>query len=106
MARQAIVASPWLRQCDCDSGKPMSAPHRALFLTGGAWAIVAVALANWDTGFKIPKPPLGSLVAWHAYEMVFDFAAVMFAGYALTAMTSWRGKPTLSRLALAVLLSP
>jgi uncharacterized protein involved in response to NO len=38
--------------------------------------------------------------------MVFDFAAVMFAGYALTAMTSWRGKPTLSRLALAVLLSP
>ncbi|MCD9149055.1 NnrS family protein [Pseudophaeobacter flagellatus] len=83
----------------------MAAPHSALFLAGGTWAIVAVALVSWNTGFEIPQSPLGSLVAWHAHEMVFGFAAAMFAGYALTAMTSWRDKPTLSRLALTVLLS-
>lgn len=74
----------------------MAAPHRAMFLAGGAWAIVAVGMVSWDTGIDLTRSPLSSLVAWHAHEMVFGFAAVMFAGYALTAMSSWPGNARLS----------
>lgn len=74
----------------------MAAPHRAMFLAGGAWAIVAVGLVSWNAGIDLTRTPLGGPAAWHAHEMVFGFAAVMFAGYALTAMTGWPGNPGLS----------
>ncbi|MBA3909467.1 MAG: hypothetical protein C0524_06170 [Rhodobacter sp.] len=83
----------------------MAAPHQAMFLAGGAWAIVAVGLVSWDTGIELTRAPLGGLVAWHAHEMVFGFAAVMFAGYALTAMTSWPGQACLSSTGVAGLLA-
>lgn len=83
----------------------MAAPHRAMFLTGGVWAIVAVGLATWDMGTDLTRAPLSDLVAWHAHEMVFGFAAVMFAGYALTAMTSWPGNATLSFTGVTGLLA-
>lgn len=67
----------------------MAAPHQVMFLAGGFWAIVAVGLVGGNSGIDLARAPLGGAVAWHAHEMVFGFAAAMFAGYALTAMGSW-----------------
>lgn len=83
----------------------MMAPHRILFPAGGIWAIVAVGPVALDTGFDPTRSPLGGLTKWHAHEMLFGFAAAMFAGYALTAMTSWPGKARLSPEGVATLVA-
>ncbi|WP_127561348.1 NnrS family protein [Nioella ostreopsis] len=82
----------------------MTAPHRAMFLAGGSWAIVAVVAVAPETGFDLARSPLGGLSAWHAHEMAFGVAAALFAGYALTAMTSWPGRARLSSAGLAALV--
>ena len=83
----------------------MSAPHRVMFPAGGVWAIVAVGPVALDTGFDLARSPLGGVAAWHAHEMVFGFAAAMFAGYALTAMTSWPGTARLPPAGVALLVA-
>lgn len=81
------------------------APHQPLFVLGGIWAFMAVAIVSWGSGSVLGDSPFGDLVAWHAHEMVFGFAAAMFAGYALTAMRSWPGAPTPPRGVLLALLA-
>lgn len=82
----------------------MAAPHRAMFSAGGSWAIVAVCAVAWDTGLDLTRSPLGGLAEWHGHEMVFGFAAAMFAGYALTAMTAWSSTARLSGAGVGVLV--
>ena len=83
----------------------MAAPHLVFFPAGGIWAIVAVAPVAWETGLDLTRSPLGGLVGWHAHEMVFGFAAAMFAGYALTAMTNCPGKARLYPAELGALVA-
>lgn len=83
----------------------MSAVHRVMFLAGGSWAIVAVGLIRWETGIDQTRSLLGDPVAWHGHEMVFGFAAAMFAGYALTAMASWTGHARMSHSGVTGLLA-
>ena len=44
-------------------------------------------------------------MGWHAHEMVFGFAAAMFAGYALTAMKNWPGTARLYPAELGALVA-
>ncbi|WP_170381834.1 NnrS family protein [Ruegeria atlantica] len=83
----------------------MTAPHRPMFLAGATWAIVGVGLVNWDVGIDLTHSPLGNRWAWHGHEMVFGFAAAMFAGYALTAMPSWSNGARMSSRDTALLLA-
>lgn len=76
-----------------------------MFLAGGIWAIVGVVLVGKETGIDLTHSPFGNRWAWHAHEMVFGFAAAMFAGYALTAMPSWSGGAQMSRLGVLLLLA-
>lgn len=73
-----------------------------MFILAGAWALVVVALTLWPQDMAGPASPLGSLAAWHAHEMIFGFAAAGFAGYALTAISSWANG--LSRIAVLMLI--
>ncbi|MCG7519830.1 NnrS family protein [Ruegeria sp. Ofav3-42] len=82
----------------------MVTPHRPMFLAGAAWAIVGVGIVGWDTGIDLTHSPLGNRWAWHGHEMVFGFAAAMFAGYALTAMPSWSSGARMSSRSVALLL--
>ncbi|WP_170416030.1 NnrS family protein [Ruegeria atlantica] len=83
----------------------MAAPYRPMFLAGATWAIVGVGLVGWDTGFDLTYSPFGNRWAWHGHEMVFGFAATMFAGYALTAMPSWSNGARMSRRAVVLLVA-
>lgn len=83
----------------------MMAPHRVLFPAGGGWAIVTVGPIALDADFDLTRSPMGEVAEWHAHEMLFGFAAAMFAGYALTAMTSWPGKARLSPAGVATLVA-
>ena len=40
-------------------------------------------------------------IAWHAYEMVFGYAAAAIAGFPFTAGPNWANRPPLSRVPLA-----
>jgi uncharacterized protein involved in response to NO len=69
---------------------------RPFFLVGAAFAALAVAIwALWLYGRLPGAQPLGGMLAWHRHEMPFGFAAAIIAGFLLTAVPNWTGRPGL-----------
>jgi uncharacterized protein involved in response to NO len=73
---------------------------RPLYLLAGAYAALGVPLwaaqyAGWLAG--------GGM-AWHAHEMLFGYAFAVIAGFLLTAVRAWTGRPTPTGLALAAIV--
>lgn len=69
---------------------------RPFFLAGALFALLAVAL--WAAvlhGLTNPAVPGGTL-AWHRHEMPFGFGLAIIAGFLLTAVQNWTGRPGLS----------
>lgn len=50
----------------------------------------------------LPTPPAGR-VEWHGHEMIFGFTLAVIAGFLLTAVQNWTGKPTVTGWPLAAL---
>jgi len=76
---------------------------RPFFLASGVWS--ALALALWivmlTTGSTLPSrfDPL----AWHIHEMLFGFVMATIAGFLLTAIPNWTGRPPVAGVPLASL---
>jgi uncharacterized protein involved in response to NO len=76
---------------------------RPFFVAAGLWS--AAALAAWIvmfvTGTALPSrfDPL----AWHIHEMLFGFVMAVVAGFLLTAIPNWTGRPPVSGGLLASL---
>jgi uncharacterized protein involved in response to NO len=70
---------------------------RPFYLLAGAYAALAVPL--WLLQYRgwLPGPGL----FWHAHEMLFGFAFAVIAGFLLTAVRAWTGRPTPTGAALA-----
>lgn len=69
---------------------------RPFFLAGAAFAALAVAIwALWLYGRLPGANPLGGMLAWHRHEMPFGFAVAIIAGFLLTAVPNWTGRPGL-----------
>ena len=67
---------------------------RPFFLAGAGFAAVAVAAwALWLYGRLPAAQPLGGMLAWHRHEMPFGFASAIIAGFLLTAVPNWTGRP-------------
>ncbi len=80
----------------------LSYAFRPFFLLGALFAIVAVLLwvaALHATGFAPADP-----VAWHAHEMLFGFAGAAIAGFLLTAVATWTGRPPVTGVLLGTLV--
>lgn len=77
---------------------------RPFFLMAGVWS--AVALAGWigvlTMGLTLPSrfDPL----TWHIHEMLFGFVLAAIAGFLLTAIPNWTGRPPISGRPLAALV--
>ncbi|CAG8872552.1 NnrS family protein [Pseudomonas fluorescens] len=70
---------------------------RPFFLAGAGFAAIAVALwAAWLYGHLSGTQPVGGMLAWHRHEMPFGFAGAIIAGFLLTAVPNWTGRPGLS----------
>ncbi|RIA17807.1 uncharacterized protein involved in response to NO [Ectopseudomonas oleovorans] len=69
---------------------------RPFFLAGALFALLAVALwaavLHGAPGLAVP----GGLLAWHRHEMPFGFGLAIIAGFLLTAVQNWTGRPGLS----------
>lgn len=79
----------------------LSYAFRPFFLLNGIFAIVAVLiwiLTLHGKGLPVVTP------AWHAHEMLVGFAMAAMAGFSLTAVATWTGRPALGGAALGWLL--
>lgn len=78
---------------------------RPFFLLNGWFAIVVVAL--WVLGLHgVLLAGMGSTDPfWHAHEMLFGFVMAAVAGFSLTAVATWTGRPPIRGGWLAVLLT-
>jgi uncharacterized protein involved in response to NO len=69
---------------------------RPFFLAGAGFAAIAVAIwALWLYGRLPGAQPVGGMLAWHRHEMPFGFATAIIAGFLLTAVPNWTGRPGL-----------
>lgn len=72
---------------------------RPMYLLAAAYAALAVPL--WALQYAGVLPGGGML--WHAHEMLFGYAFAVIAGFLLTAVRLWAGRPTPTGGPLAVI---
>ncbi len=73
---------------------------RTFFFLGTLLAIVSVPAWIWmfHTGTGTPSYLPG--LEWHRHEMLFGYTTAIVAGFLLTAVSNWTGRPTASGAAL------
>ena len=76
---------------------------RPFFLLAGLWAPVALLLWLTMLAGSLEPPTAMDPLAWHVHEMLFGFVAVAIAGFLLTAVPGWAGRPPLRGPPLAAL---
>lgn len=78
-------------------------PFRPFFL--GAALFASGGMLLWVLFLHLGLLPPSSLppLLWHGHEMLFGFAAALMAGFLLTAVSNWTGRPTTTPLSLGVL---
>ena len=72
---------------------------RPLYLLAGLYAALGVPL--WALQYS-GRLPAGNML-WHAHEMLFGYAFAVIAGFLLTAVRAWTGRPTPSGAALGAI---
>jgi uncharacterized protein involved in response to NO len=78
---------------------------RPFFLFAGIFAVLSMALWMHIYIFNLPFPTTGiSVYQWHAHEMIYGYSMAVIAGFLLTAVQNWTGKPTASGKALIALV--
>ena len=78
---------------------------RPFFL--GACLFAALAIPLWLLalcGMTGAWQPAGGWLAWHRHELLFGFGVAIIAGFLLTAVQTWTGRPGLSGAPLAALV--
>ena len=78
---------------------------RLFFLGGALWAAATMLLwAALLTGRIAFDTPYGAVV-WHAHELLFGYGAAVVAGFLLTAIPNWTGRPPVRGPALWALFA-
>jgi len=77
---------------------------RPFYLLAAVFAVIAVPL--WIMSFFGGMHAGGYLfgVAWHNHELIFGYGAAVIAGFLLTAVRNWTGRPTPTGMPLAGLV--
>ena len=82
----------------------LSYAFRPFFLLNGLFAIVSMAV--WVVALR-GTGPIGipaNATHWHGHEMLVGFAMAAIAGFILTAVATWTGRPALRGVPLALLV--
>src|SRR5512134_2437201 len=75
---------------------------RPFYLLASVFAALSILLWVGQSTGVLPVGYLNS-PAWHAHEMLYGYAMAVVAGFLLTAVRTWTGKPTPSGVSLMVL---
>src|SRR3954468_4344027 len=83
----------------------LSYGFRPFFLMAGLWS--AAALLLWMVLFIVGEtlPSRFDPLSWHIHEMLFGFVMATIAGFLLTAIPNWTGRPPISGSPLALLVT-
>jgi len=83
----------------------LSLGFRPFFLVASLWA--ASSMAIWLLVLRgwLSLPTAFDPVSWHAHEALFGYLGAVFAGFLLTAVPNWTGRPPLAGAALSGLLA-
>lgn len=81
----------------------LSYAFRPMFLGLAALAVLAMAIWSSALGGVLPTGVTYSSL-WHAHEMLFGFALAAVAGFLLTAVSQWTGRPPVQGAALLCLV--
>jgi uncharacterized protein involved in response to NO len=74
----------------------LEAGFRPFFFAATLGGIALIVFWGFEYGFSGAMPPTGlHPVVWHGHEMLVGYAAAVVAGFLLTAVTNWTGRPTL-----------
>lgn len=76
---------------------------RPFFLMGSLWAVAAMALWLMSLSGALALPTVFDPVSWHSHELLFGYLSAILAGFLLTAVPSWTGRPALTGGTLASL---
>jgi len=71
----------------------LSYGFRPFFLGAALWAAMAMALWVPMLTGRLTLPTAFDPVSWHAHEFLFGYLGAVFAGFLLTAVPNWTGRP-------------
>jgi uncharacterized protein involved in response to NO len=94
-----MTISPPARPVDPSRFALFDLGFRPFYLLAGAYAALAVPVWALQYGGWLP----GANILWHAHEMIFGYAFAVIAGFLLTAVRVWTGRPTPTGAALAAI---
>ena len=82
----------------------LSVAFRPFFLLGSLWSALALGIwvASLAAGFPVPAHL--PAMEWHIHEMLFGFGGAAIAGFLLTAVANWTGRPPVRGAPLAALV--
>jgi uncharacterized protein involved in response to NO len=83
----------------------LSYGFRPFFLMGALWSAGAIAVWLWLLHSGTRLPSRFDPMAWHIHEMVFGFVMAAIAGFLLTAVANWTGRPPVRGILLGVLVA-
>lgn len=83
----------------------LSAGFRPFFLVGALWAVALIALWVGILAGRITLSMKFDPLAWHRHEMLFGYLSAIIAGFLLTAIPNWTGRPVLKGAPLAALVA-
>lgn len=78
---------------------------RPFFFAAALFAGLAVPLWLAAMAHATPLGPGGDGAAWHAHEMIFGYTGSVMAGFLLTAIPNWTGRPPVMGWPLAALFA-
>ena len=76
---------------------------RPFFLAGAIWAFVSLGVWLVVLEGLSELPSAFDPFAWHAHEMIFGFVGAIIAGFLLSAIAAWTGRPPVQGTPLIVL---
>lgn len=82
----------------------LSSGFRPFFLLAAAWAAAAMLLWTGMLTGAVHLPTAFDPLTWHAHEFLFGYMGAVIAGFMLTAVPNWTGRPPLKGAALAVMV--
>ena len=82
----------------------LSMGFRPFFLSAALWAALGMALWMLALNGRAVLPTALDPVSWHAHEALFGYLGAVFAGFLLTAVPNWTGRPPIAGVALLGLL--
>jgi uncharacterized protein involved in response to NO len=83
---------------------PGRRPADILLLAGSAWCAAALAISAGAVLGVLPWAHPAGTLAWHAHELVFGAVGAVIAGFLLSAVPNWVGRPPVGGVALLSLV--